>query len=560
MKKSLKRMVCCSLVGCFLLSGCGNQTVSNTESSKESEKASTTTTTISTEVEETGITFPLKEEVTFTIGYKNEYDENILDEKCAFWQELYEKTNVKIELVQLPMQETMTRVNTMFMTGDEPDAFFSSFMKDAEVDELAGNGLLLPITEYVKDAEIMPNFHERVLSESPGTLGVITSADGEIYALPKYLGNRGNYLEQVIYINKTWLDKLGKPVPTTLEELEEILIAFSEQDMNGNGKDDEIPWLVRNGDSATHFEAFLSMYGMPTKDGTYENYTYVEDGVVKFVPIADAYKEAINKLNEWYEKGIIWQEAFTGTSETFNAQLSSTENIIGMVFRSAPPSKCTDEYVVIEPVKVEGYETRWYLHPGAMGVKGQVVLTRNCENADILVAWLDQFYALENAWRFVYGEEADGRYTVENGVYVSNDKLLGDKEALQVVKDNTPTMANVLNNISYAYTKADYDSGKIQLSAANILKEENYAMYEAAGVLNDELWPRPYMAGATTTRLGELRTDIFNTVKEKKAAWITGTADINAEWDAYVASLEKMHLDEFLKLMQTAYDNFMAGQ
>ena len=49
-------------------------------------------------------------------------------------------------------------------------------------------------------------------------------------------------------INKTWLDKVGKDVPTTVDEWKECLEAFKEAgDLNGNGKDDEVPYAFGMG-------------------------------------------------------------------------------------------------------------------------------------------------------------------------------------------------------------------------------------------------------------------------------------------------------------------------
>lgn len=42
-------------------------------------------------------------------------------------------------------------------------------------------------------------------------------------------------------INVEWLEKLYFDMPTTTEELKEVLIAFKTKDPNGNGKADEIP-------------------------------------------------------------------------------------------------------------------------------------------------------------------------------------------------------------------------------------------------------------------------------------------------------------------------------
>ncbi|MBE5866574.1 MAG: extracellular solute-binding protein [Lachnospiraceae bacterium] len=561
-----KKWLAATLAAVMVLgvAACGQQEVNNNkEETKQSSEAGTSETVASTptEAEDTGITFPLEEEVTFTLAYKNAGDlEPEILEKCEFWQELYERTNVKIELVKLPATDTMTKLNAMFMSGQEPDGIFSDFMTDTNINELVSADLLMPLTEYVNDPEIMPNFHERILSESPSTKGVITYPDGEIYALPRYDGMESNYLESPMYINKTWVEKAGWKVEDikTIDDLETVLTYFAENDMNGNGKDDEIPFIVLQGQAKNHFESFMGLYGIATKDGSYENYVYVEDGKVIFAPTSDAYKDAILKLNDWYDKELIWEEAFTATYETWLAKYNSEVPVIGLytnTFRTFPTA---DQYVALAPVEVEGYEPSWYVHPGLKGVKGMFVATKSCENADILVKWMDQLYDLDNAWRWSYGEEADGRYTVENGMYKVNNEISSDPLKLEELSKTAPQVKWLINFATFGFTAADYNEGRIAISDAQQDAQETYDLYRP--YLNDEIWPRPYLTNEVSTKLSELRTDIFSVINEKKAAWITGKADIEKDWDEYCATLEQIGIDEFVSLMQSAYDTYMAGQ
>ena len=563
-KEFFKKWLAATLAAVMVLgvAACGQQEVNKEETKQSSEvKTSETVASTSTEAEDTGITFPLKEEVTFKLAYRNSSDKDpeIL-EKCAYWQELYEATNVKIELVKLPSTDTMTKLNAMFMSGQEPDGIFSSFMSDADIDQLVASELLLPVTEYVKDPEVMPNFHERVLSESPTSLGVMTSPDGEIYSLIRYSGLNADYLESPMFINKVWVEKAGWKVEDikTIDDLEKVLTYFAENDMNGNGKDDEIPYMVKADHSANHFEAFLGLYGIATKNGAKENYIYVEDGKVIFAPTSQGFKDAIIKLNDWYEKGLIWEEAFTATSDTFNAKYTGEEAVIGLYMYYSLSAATSDQYATLLPVEVEGYEPSWYLNPGAKGIKSQFVVTKDCENADILLAWLDQFYKFENAWRWANGEEEDGRFTIENGTYKQNSELKKDTAAWEALNNEKPTISNLIAQTTSAYTAADYEEGKLVLNEEYQRLTENFELYRP--YLNDEIWPRPYMSADVTTKLSELRTDIFTTVDQKKAEWITGKADIEKDWDAYCESLKKMGVDELVSLMQDAYDTYMAGQ
>ena len=95
------------------------------------------------------------------------------------------------------------------------------------------------------------------------------------------------------------------------------------------------------------------------------------------------------------------------------------------------------------------------------------------------------------------------------------------------------------------------------LSANQAIYQDNYEVYK--DYMTKEYWPRPYFSEEDSSRISELRTDIFNTVNEKKAAWVTGKADINADWDKYVESLNNMGLEEYIDILQKTYDNFLSS-
>ena len=63
----------------------------------------------------------------------------------------------------------------------------------------------------------------------------LVTFDGHQYGLPEPppLPKR-----EGLVIRKDWLDKLGLEVPTTPEELLAVAKAFTEQDPDGNGKND----------------------------------------------------------------------------------------------------------------------------------------------------------------------------------------------------------------------------------------------------------------------------------------------------------------------------------
>jgi len=546
MKKREKKILALLMIVALIaacVSGCGNKT------EKEPE--------IITPVTERGtIRFPLEQEMTFDIMVRYDGDLDAALNNCAFWDRLHEMTNVKINFIVLPTDGTMGAFNAMFAANKEGDAILGgSMINESDLSLMAANGLLMPMNQYVDDPEIMPNFNERVLAESPATKAYITMPDGNIYSLPKYTALDGNFLECPLWINKHWLDRLNLPVPTTIEELEEALIAFRDHDMNGDGDpNDEIPYIFLNGHTYSHMEAILGLWGLATKDGINDSYVYIQDGKVQFAPTSRAYKDALTTLNRWYENDLIWSECFTGTEETFQAKVSSEVPMVGLLAAKTITAGYEDYFVQLKPVAVEGYEAEWYRHPGRLGGKGQFSLTRSCKNPEVLMHWIDLFYSLEHTVAINYGEEADGRWALnDDGKYEFFTLPANKTEELQTA---APLFYELFTNVPGAFTAKDFEN-KIVLSSIQAMYQESYAVYE--DYMTDEFWPRPYIADADVSRLAELRTDIFHIVTEKREAWVTGIDDIDADWNDYLRLMDKIGIDEFLDILQRNYDHYLAG-
>ena len=53
----------------------------------------------------------------------------------------------------------------------------------------------------------------------------------------------------------------------------------------------------------------------------------------------------------------------------------------------------------------------------------------------------------------------------------------------------------------------------------------------------------------------EIGTALDNYVAEMTARFIIGDADIEADWDDYLAEFERIGLDRYIELMQEAFDS-----
>lgn len=143
------------------------------------------------------------------------------------------------------------------------------------------NGLFEDLAPYIDNGQ-MPNV-AKMFEDHPELRALSTDENGAIYGIPNYRSIWPT-TNRVMYINQTWLDNLGLEVPTNMDELEEVLIAFKEGDPNGNGDTtDEIPFDF-NG-----FPTFLlACFGVPLMNES-DGY-YVENGEVKNYRVDERYK------------------------------------------------------------------------------------------------------------------------------------------------------------------------------------------------------------------------------------------------------------------------------
>ncbi len=499
--------------------------------------------------------FPLEEPITITMmGFAK----NAEPMDIPFIREYVKATNVNLKYIALGGDVNIAKesLNNMINSGDYGDVIMSNIIVESDVSRLAAAGILPDLTQWVDDPDIMPNLNNRVFSESPATRGIITAPDGGVYALPRFVGIPEDYLESPLWINKKWLDVLELQVPTTLDEFENVLKMFAENDPNGNGLKDEVPWLVFHNDAYASFEAFMGTWGMPTKSNVLDSYTCVRDGKVNFVPTMDSYKDAITFFHKLWSQNLIWSEAFTGTTESFNAKYSELN--YGVVQYKSIAADATDDYIPMMPPKADEYDPVWYYHPGSLGIKCFAEVTNKPlqdGRMDIIMSWMDGFYSLPNSMQAYYGLVGDGAIKYVDGKY--EYETVPEGMSLQQMIDAAmpSTLAWGFNN--YAFMKSDYENGIIPRTAEALKQLSAYVIYK--DVLNKEIWPRPFFNEADSERLSELRTDIFNTVSYYKAQWITGERDITADWDEYITKLYQMGLEEYVAILQRGYDKFIVN-
>lgn len=545
MRKSIKKLMACSLAGIMAVSmiGCGGK--------GSSEKANVSGLDENGKVKE--ISFPLKEqqELSFITWASSDSTQNP-NERVIF-QRLQEKTNVKIKWTCYVQDQFADKKNlALAQAKNLPDGLFNADMSDYDLLRYAKQGVIIPLEQLIDN--YMPNL-KKVLDENPEYRTLITADDGHIYGFPwiEQLGSGKEAIQSVgsmPFINKKWLDELELDVPKTTEELEQALIAFKENDMAGNGQTIPMSFILNDGneDIGTLLGAFGEGYGdIP------EHLSVSNDKKVVYTAAQEGYKEGLKWLNQLSKEGLIDPEVYTQDWSTYVSKGKAGRYGLCFTWDCANIVPDMEDYVPLPALtgpegtknvpRAKGSDT------SGLG-RGRAVLTSNCKDTALAAAWIDQMYepqqSAQNNWG-TYGEEGKANIfeMTEDGMLKHLD--LNGESPVEV--RNAQCVAGPLAVLDSYYDKyvTCPDDAQYRLDwIKNIYVSDMNQEY---------VYPNIFMSQEDLDKITPYTTDLNKYVKQMKADFIMN-GKIDETWDAYLKKLEGYGLSNYLEIMQKNLEHY----
>lgn len=259
------------------------------------------------------------ETVNYTLGKMVNAAYSGLPEGDSYEDNVYirylkEKLNIQSEIVMMADGTAYSTMEQAAVTeGGIPDVMV---IDDAGIlKTMVENDMVEDLTPYFDTC-----FSDRI-KEIYNSYGedqfAAAEFDGKIYGLPEtdiYSG--ANF----VWLRRDWMDKLGLEPPRTLDDVENIVRAFIEEDPGENGEGETIGLLC---DTKFNAETGIWYNMAPVFDafGAYPGIWFPkEDGTIEYGSIQPEMKNAVRKLREWYEEGIIDPQFLLRTAPN-NAQL-----------------------------------------------------------------------------------------------------------------------------------------------------------------------------------------------------------------------------------------------
>lgn len=498
-------------------------------------------------------TYPLQGDhtITMTTSFLEEKDEYPILEAFG------EATGVKIDVKVVDKEQT-----PLLYAGSKkevPELYFTTSGKaGVSLDQIREYGMAGYIINYADYLDQMPNLKAAIERDS-NVLNYVVNEDGSFYTLP-HICSTLTQAGPAYYIREDHMKLVGwEKAPATIEEFEQFLRDL--QAYFGPNDPLYIPFTVANTGviafSGKLTEAFFSFFG----DLLEPSLTTTLDGKNIAVGFAtEQYKRFVTYFHKLYADKLLDNECFTTDANYIKTFLADGHTSVNYNMSSMLPAHFPSgnlDIIMPAPLTSEWQSEKRYFIPDKYSWWCSLVGAES-ENLDAILAFLDSLYTTED-------NPIDEEGTLWGACF-----WLGKYGRDWEWREEDKSSYNLL--IPEGYTnRNDYLDGTYFLNGPYVsdlisVEYNEYGSYKPKAV---EVQKNLYPYGVKTTRTAWLQltedendiyvdawADIKAYVTEMHAAFITGEADIEAEWDNYLAELDAMGLQDVIDVYQAALDRF----
>ena len=491
-------------------------------------------------------------------------------------QQLQEEAGVKItwDTWSDSLGEVVgTRISGNAASKTPIDAFQAVGFSNFDLMRYGAAGTFIDLTPYITP-EVMPHL-SAILEAHPEIRAAITMSDGKIYGLPSGeqmgtagIGREKDYsifsVPQFSMINKVWLDDLGLAVPTTLDELHDVLVAFKENDMSakiyGNAAGSTIPMSTGFDEWCWGQNVFYAGFGFTNWiNDVCMDLVVGADGKVNFVCDDDNYRAALTYFHDWYSEGLMDMEMFSQDTNQLIAKCSGGRVGVSTWWEiNEIMGEHAADYVYLPILTGPDGTSNVNLRTGGATNAGQLSITRECKDPAKLLSFYDKWYQGDIVMQLQYGPI--GVFFTgqdEKGMWLS----ITDDQAREKYGKSSGELKGQMEVqgpkliLSEYYNEYFYMEDRAQQRLADTYD------YWFQFVKDFTFYPQDCVF--TQTELDDIdfyRADFERAISEQEALWIKNGGPTDEEWEAYKNNLERCGMSTLLDIYQTVYDRYLAAQ
>lgn len=538
-----------------LLAGCGSTETGKEESKKEESKKEESKQEDKQEEAKDDFVWdgslPLTDEegITLTIACQTGWAGKTPITDDEWTQKVFENTGIKIEVELIDAASYGDTMSPRLAAGQNIPDIIQMPGTDTTL-QYVKSGLILDLTEYYENSTYM-----KPLLESYGTESLALTGDGKLYYCPWL--NHYNGGTFVMSVNLGFLETVGKEIPTTTDELLEVLRAFKDYgDLNGDGEVNEIPMVVLNG-----WREIAGAWALPLQGGNLNPF-FTEDGGMELVATQDQFKSYLEFMNTLYEEDLINKDYLTITEDM--AASYAAKNDIGVLLHymgynwnwytevAGGADKLSEGAVMMPIVQVQAPDALGdATYYGAGFSYAMYGVSSQCKYPELAFRLLDWAYSEEWTLSSVYGPMGETWDYNEEGKPVLIGEYAESKDWVTERRSSFVDNSWVLPcwgekwNGSTIVEKNTFGTNVTwwsEVNAADSPIAGNYQLPLAMTYASDE-----------QTAILEMYQETLNThINETMAKFISGERSLD-EWDDFQAELEEMGINEIANMYKANF-------
>jgi putative aldouronate transport system substrate-binding protein len=431
--------------------------------------------------------------------------------------------NIDVEFVPVGRWSEDTDIVNLMASGSAPDLCYT--YSSGMVANFRDQGGILDLSPYIDSH--LPDL-KKLLGADPVFTGkdfIYRNADqqtGRIYSIPSY---RVALAQRNIFIRKDWLDKLGLPLPTNIQEFYRALVAFRDQDPGNVGRNRVVPF-AQNDDVQWGLANLINHHvntNMSDRD------RWVNDVHERYL-LYPGYKEGVRLMNQWYNERLIYQDfPLMVTSDELYNQMKS--GVVGAFCQNWDLPYRTDYNINVELARnVPGAEfvpIDITQNKQMMDKTGLQIFipsfSRNPEGALRYLNWL----AKPENYQYLQVGEQGRNHTIVNGVPNIIARPAGD-----------PWFQNSAQNIDYTMPMNGVEMGSPELNARVLAL--SYSNIPSATIENAYMIATRNARAPVVTQYTTTVNQYAQTLQDKAKALLAQSimarpADFDRIWDAGIA-------------------------
>ena len=453
-------------------------------------------------------------------------------------QHLQEITNISIEFTELDFFTSAEKMNIAIASGDYA-AIISDLQYTGGATGALADSVIVDLTDLLPD--YAPNYNY-MINSNPDYASIFRN-DGMVLCFQSPYENFIN--NQGMVIRKDWLEEQNLAVPTTYDEMYEVLTVF--KDVYGASTP-----IYMNSDCVinglcTGFDvASMSAGGMATSLPY-----FVKDGQVHCSLIEDGYKAYLQEMNKWYNAGLFDKDFISIQFDPFSSYLDGqiTTDQMGVWCTSG---EGIDNYTV--PIACVPYLTAnedgmdHVTSTSLITDSSNTYITSCCDNVELAMRLVDYFYSEDGILFYNYGFEGVDYTIDENG---------------------TPQFTEAVTNNEFGLSPANYMRVRCGYGVfSSLMLRYRSAAYNSD--INNEAWDvwssnldgsmcipsNVSMTPEETETSAYYVTDIMTYACQMIPQFINGSVGFD-QWDSYVENLKGMNIEACIAAEQSAYDRCM---